>query len=68
MAANKIKTIGPKTEEVKHINRDNWEVMKPFVHFSIKALKVIGITLIAIVKALPMLKPDHKGDTVVKRR
>ncbi len=35
-----------------------WTVMKPFVHFSIKAMRVIGYALIFIVKSIP--KPgDH---------
>lgn len=36
--------------------RDTWRVMKPFVHFSVKALKVIAHTLVFIVKHIP--KPD----------
>lgn len=67
MAANKIKLISPKDKQVKHTHRDNWEVMKPFVNFSFKALKVITIGLIAIIKALPGLKPGNHG-TEVKRR
>ena len=68
MVANKVKLINPKNEEVKHTHRDNWEVMKPFVHFSFKAIKVIGLTLIAIVKALPTLKHQDNHNTTVKRR
>ena len=67
MTANKVKIIDPKKEQVKQTHRENWEVMKPFVSFAYKAMKVIGVSLIAIVKALPLLKP-HKHDTAVKRR
>ncbi|ASU35529.1 hypothetical protein MuYL_3644 [Mucilaginibacter xinganensis] len=39
---------------------DTWTVMKPFVHFSYKALKVIAHALIFIVKHIP--KPgEHKA-------
>ncbi|HEY4197661.1 MAG TPA: hypothetical protein VGM63_19105 [Mucilaginibacter sp.] len=67
MAANRIKIIDPKKEKVKQTHRDNWEVMKPFVSFACKAMKVIGLGLIAIVTALPLLKP-HKPGTEVKHR
>jgi hypothetical protein len=46
---------------------DTWRVMKPFVHFSVKALKVMAHALIYIVKHIP--KPeDHpkKDDRVIK--
>lgn len=66
MATDKIKIIEPKKEAV-HTHRDNWEVMKPFVHFSYKAMKVIGLGLLAIVKALPGLKP-HTRSTEAKHR
>lgn len=67
MAASKVKLINPKSEEVKHTLRGNWEVMKPFVRFSFKAIRVIGLALIAIVKALPMLKHHENHNTAVKR-
>lgn len=68
MATNKVKVIIPEHEEIKHTHRDNWEVMKPFVRFSFKALSVIGMALLAIVKALPLLKPNKDTDTAIKRR
>ena len=67
MAADKLKIIRPGNTEAKHTHRNNWEVMKPFVVFSFRALKVIGLGLIAIIKALPSLKP-HNGNTAIKRR
>jgi hypothetical protein len=39
--------------------RDNWQVMKPFVHFAFKAMAVIGGALIGIIKLLPALL-EHK--------
>ncbi|MBS1523456.1 MAG: hypothetical protein JST50_20815 [Bacteroidetes bacterium] len=67
MATDKLKIIRPGKTEAKHTHRDNWEVMKPFVIFSFKALKMIGSGLIAIINALPTLKP-HTDNTVIKRR
>jgi hypothetical protein len=68
MAANKIKIIYPKKEKIEHTHTDNWELMKPFVRFSFKAIKVIALGLIAIVKALPTLKPQKDSNTGLKRR
>lgn len=49
--------------EVLH---DAWQIMKPFVHFSIKAMRVMAHTLIFIVKSIP--KPeDHKVKSKDKR-
>ncbi len=65
-----------KYKRVQHTNnkqrqtdtwKENWEVMKPFVGFAYKAMKVIGLGLVAIIKALPSLKP-HKPGTEVKHR
>ena len=68
MATGKVKLIAPKEEQVKHTHQDNWEVMKPFVKFSFGALKVITVGLVAIVKALPLLKSNTNSNTSVKRR
>jgi len=51
--------------------RENWQVMKPFVHFGIRAMVVIGGALIGIIKLLPMLagrKPvkNGKNDHIIK--
>lgn len=67
MATDKVKIIRAENTEAKHTHRDNWEVMKPFVIFSFKALKVIGLGLIAIIRALPALKP-RTDNTSIKRR
>jgi hypothetical protein len=67
MTTSKVKIIDPKGKEVKHTYRDSWEVMKPFVKFSFIAIKIVGLALIAIVSALPMLKPRH-DNTEVKHR
>jgi hypothetical protein len=46
--------IGQRTEKeqvtLSETLHDTWRVMKPFVHFSIKAMKIIAHTLIFIVK------------------
>ena len=50
--------------------RDTWTVMKPFVHFSYKAVKLLAHTFIYIIKNIP--KPDEvkranqKSDKVIK--
>jgi hypothetical protein len=47
----------------QQIMHENWQVMKPFVHFAFKAIAVIGSALIGIIKLLPLLaehKPDRK--------
>lgn len=67
MTTTKVKIIGPKRDEVKHTHRNNWEVMKPFVKFSFTAIKVIGLALITIISALPLLKSRH-GNAEVKHR
>jgi hypothetical protein len=68
MATHKVKVIVPKHEEVRHTHRDNWEIMKPFVKFTFKALVVVGSTLLAIIKALPLLKPHKQTDGALKRQ
>jgi len=45
----------PNNIEILH---DAWQTMKPFVRFSIKAMKVIGYAAIFVIKNVP--KPgDH---------
>ena len=68
MATNKVRIINSKEEEVRHTHHDNWEVMKPFVHFSFRAIKIIALGLIAIIRALPMLNPHKANNTELKRR
>lgn len=51
--------------------KHNWEVMKPFVHFAIKAMAIIGSALISIIKLLPALaehkkQEDKKDKRVIK--
>lgn len=60
-----------KTEPVTRIDtlHDTWRVMKPFVHFSLKALKVMAHALIFIVKHIPKpeeRQPESKKDKVIK--
>jgi hypothetical protein len=61
----------PEKEQVKLSDslHDAWIVMKPFVHFSIKAMKIMARTLIFIVRHIPKPeenKPRAKNDTVIK--
>jgi hypothetical protein len=67
------KQIGqhPKQKPVTKMDtlHDTWTVMKPFVHFSYKALKVIAHALIFIVKHIPKPeehKANNKSDRVIK--
>jgi hypothetical protein len=48
-----------KANKGTYLTKDNWEVMKPFVHFSLKAMAVIGTALFAIVKFIPKAL-EHK--------
>lgn len=73
MAQQNTKKIGqrPVSKPVSKLDtlHDTWRVMKPFVHFSIKAMQVIAHALIFIVKNIP--KPDDhktksKSDKVIK--
>ncbi len=52
-----------------YLHKDNWEVMKPVVHFAFKAIAVLGGTLLAIVKLLPKAlehRREDKKDKVIK--
>lgn len=56
----------PNNIEVLH---DAWQTMKPFVHFSIKAMRVMAHALIYIVKNIPHPndhQPKSKDDKVIK--
>ncbi len=68
MATNNIKRIGKQGSQVHHSNA--WEVMRPFVHFGVKAISAIAHTLIYIVKHIPKpdsLKPhERKSDKIIK--
>ncbi|MDB5009126.1 MAG: hypothetical protein JWP45_3519 [Mucilaginibacter sp.] len=74
MATQNTKRIGQRSVK-KPLSKldtlhDTWTVMKPFVHFSIKAVKVIAYALIFIVKHIP--KPEEhkpargKSDKIIK--
>jgi len=71
--ATQHKKIGRNQAEDKkgtYLHKDNWEVMKPFVHFSVKAITVIGSALVVIVKHAPKAlehKPEEKKkDRIIK--
>lgn len=65
MASSEIKKIGKHDQEVQHTHGNAWEVMKPFVHFGIKATGFIASTLITIIKHIP--KPDNQKATERKK-
>ena len=71
MATRDTKRIGkPNTNKGTYLTKENWEVMKPFVHFAFRAITLIGSVTWAIIKYAPKLlapKPDeHKNDKVIK--
>lgn len=70
MATQHKKITAQPKEKGTYLHKDNWEVMKPFVHFAFKAIAVIGGTLLAIVKLVPKAlehKPaSDKNDKVIK--
>ena len=67
METQHTKRIGKKEADSNkgtYLTKENWEVMKPFVHFAFKAIAVIGSTLFAIVKLMPKAiehKPEEKS-------
>jgi hypothetical protein len=73
MPSSTQKKIGQRPEkEVVTLSdtlHDTWRVMKPFVHFSIGAIKVVAKTLIFIVKHIPKPEehqPKPKNSNVIK--
>jgi hypothetical protein len=61
MASSKVKKMGKHNPEVQYTYGNAWEVMKPFVHFGIKATGFIASALITIIKHIP--KPDNQKVT-----
>ncbi len=76
MPQQNTKRIGQRPVNKKQQNNinastlhDAWDIMKPFVHFSIKAMRVIAHALIFIVKNIPKPeehKPRGKSNKVIK--
>jgi hypothetical protein len=74
MIQQKPKRIGkrPAKKPVNTIDtlHDTMTIMKPFVHFSIKALKIIARSLIFIIKNIPKPEDHHpaasKTNKVIK--
>jgi hypothetical protein len=74
MTNQKTKRIGHRPHVKEHISaantlHDTWTVMKPFVHFSVKAMRLLGRALIFLVKNIPKpdsYKPASKKDKVIK--
>jgi hypothetical protein len=67
---HKIKAANDSPTKGSYVTKDNWEIMKPFVHFAFKAVVIIGGTLLAIVKLIPKAlehkQSNDKGDKVIK--
>jgi len=66
---HKNNTVDQNPNKGSYFTKENWEVMKPFVHFAFKALAIIGGTLVAIIKLVPKAlehKPrNEKNDKVI---
>jgi hypothetical protein len=67
----RITTSGARpTNKGTYLTKENWEVMKPFVHFAFKALGVIASAVVVIVKLVPKAfdhQPEkRKDDRVIK--
>jgi len=59
--AAQTKRIGNKPEgKGTYLTRENWEVMKPFVHFAFKAIALIGSVTWTIIKFAPRLLAHNK--------
>ena len=60
----------PKPKTRQETMRENWEVMKPFVHFAGKAMVIIGGAMISIIKLVPELlahkDQPKKDDRIIK--
>ncbi|TSD67483.1 hypothetical protein FFF34_008850 [Inquilinus sp. KBS0705] len=63
------KKIGTNKAAVKHSEGHGViEVMKPFVHFGVKAMAFLGSALVHIVKNVPKpdSKPTRKNNKIIK--
>jgi len=56
---HKYNTIDQNPNKGSYLTKENWEAMKPFVHFAFKAVAIIGGTLLAIIKLIPKAA-EHK--------
>ncbi|WP_184548702.1 hypothetical protein [Mucilaginibacter sp. FT3.2] len=69
MASQKAKQIGKGKAEMQPAH-NAWEVMKPFVHFGLKATGLLASTLITIVKNIPKpdkaKQPERKNTKIIK--
>jgi hypothetical protein len=73
MAIQNTKRIGKRPEKetvtITDTLHDTWRVLKPFVRFSIGALKVVAKTMIFIVKHIPKSEehqPKPKNNKIIK--
>jgi hypothetical protein len=70
MAFHEIKKAGKPNPDVQPSHSNAWEVMKPFVHFGIKASGLIAGALVTVIKNIPRPKTkstEHrKNDKIIK--
>jgi hypothetical protein len=48
-------------EKGTYLTKENWEVMKPFVHFAFKAMALMSSAIFAVVKLVPKAL-EHKDE------
>jgi hypothetical protein len=69
MATREIKKIGNNKATVQPAH-NTWGLIKPFVHFGLKAIGLIASTLITIVKNIPKPNnhkhPERKDNNIIK--
>ena len=65
MASTKAKLTGKHSSNVNDHSGNTWEIMKPFVHFGLKAIGLIAGTLLIIIKNIPKhdkaVEPDNRN-------
>lgn len=69
MARKNVNKIGKRETEVQTAH-NAWEVMKPFVRFGLKAMGLIAVALIAVIRSIPKpdgsKHPEHKDNKIIK--
>jgi hypothetical protein len=72
--ATQYKRITSKDTQPKnkgtYLTKENWEVMKPFVHFAFRAMGVVASAIFVIVKFIPKALEHKDGpgknDKIIK--
>lgn len=69
MAPKNVNKIGKRETEVQTAH-NAWKVMKPFVRFGLKAMGLIAVALIAVIRNIPKPNsskhPEHKDNNIIR--